>query len=98
MRLCAINDKQLDELFASVNQNPHQTLIGLRISETTFSSPSITELSTVLAALRKLREAITATSRKDAFARRAYFFMPGNPAIDVPMLMAWLMLSISDGV
>jgi hypothetical protein len=74
MRLCAINEKQLGELFASVNQNPHETLIGPKSTETTFSSPSITELSTVLAALRKLREAITATGRKDAFARRAYFF------------------------
>ncbi|KAF2644955.1 hypothetical protein P280DRAFT_514415 [Massarina eburnea CBS 473.64] len=45
-----------------------------RAAEAPFSSPSITELSTVLSALRKLREAITATGRKDAFARRAYFF------------------------
>ena len=37
-------------------------------------APSITELATVLAALRKLREAITASNRCDAFARRAYFF------------------------
>jgi hypothetical protein len=32
------------------------------------------ELSTILAALRKLREAITATSRRDHFAQRAYIF------------------------
>lgn len=37
-------------------------------------TPSIEELATVLAALRKLREAITASSRCDNFARRAYFF------------------------
>lgn len=36
--------------------------------------PSIDELSTVLAALRKLREAITASNRCDTFAKRAYFF------------------------
>ncbi|KAJ4378187.1 hypothetical protein N0V83_001021 [Neocucurbitaria cava] len=37
-------------------------------------TPSTKELSTVLAALRKLREAITASARADAFALRAYFF------------------------
>jgi hypothetical protein len=36
--------------------------------------PSIQELATVLASLRKLREAITASSRCDAFALRAYTF------------------------
>lgn len=37
-------------------------------------TPSIDELATVLASLRKLREAITASHRCDTFARRAYFF------------------------
>lgn len=37
-------------------------------------APSIQELATVLASLRKLREAITASSRSDAFALRAYTF------------------------
>ncbi|KAH7349049.1 hypothetical protein BKA66DRAFT_431898 [Pyrenochaeta sp. MPI-SDFR-AT-0127] len=37
-------------------------------------TPSIEELATVLAALRKLREAITASNRSDNFAQRAYFF------------------------
>ena len=37
-------------------------------------TPSMNELATVLAALRKLREAITASNRCDNFARRAYFF------------------------
>ncbi|KAF2852920.1 hypothetical protein T440DRAFT_23228 [Plenodomus tracheiphilus IPT5] len=37
-------------------------------------TPSINELATVLASLRKLREAITASDRCDAFALRAYFF------------------------
>ncbi|KAH8704464.1 hypothetical protein GQ44DRAFT_753189 [Phaeosphaeriaceae sp. PMI808] len=36
--------------------------------------PSLTELSTVLHSLRKLREAITATNRTDPFAKRAYYF------------------------
>jgi hypothetical protein len=38
------------------------------------SKLSAQELSTVLAALRKLREAVTASGRCDAFAHRAYFF------------------------
>lgn len=38
------------------------------------SQLSAQELSTVLAALRKLREAVTASGRADAFALRAYFF------------------------
>lgn len=84
MRLCAINEKQLDELFASVAPNAHPAPTSHAPSahrpgdshppRTLFSSPSMNELSTVLSALRKLREAITATSRKDAFACRAYFF------------------------
>jgi hypothetical protein len=37
-------------------------------------TPSINELATVLASLRKLREAITASNRSDAFALRAYTF------------------------
>jgi hypothetical protein len=89
MRLCAINEKQLSDLFASVSITPsnpaasaHSLLptaltnpiIDAQNVPNPFASPSITELSTVLAALRKLREAITATGRKDAFARRAYSF------------------------
>ncbi|KAH7088095.1 hypothetical protein FB567DRAFT_523672 [Paraphoma chrysanthemicola] len=38
------------------------------------TATSIHELETVLTALRKLREAITASSRTDVFARRAYYF------------------------
>jgi hypothetical protein len=95
MRLCAINEKQLSTLFASISLSPpttSNTLTSLGLPTTTsstttstvsddlpttspsFNSPSTNELYTVLAALRKLREAITATGRKDAFARRAYFF------------------------
>ncbi|EUC35107.1 hypothetical protein COCCADRAFT_35331 [Bipolaris zeicola 26-R-13] len=37
-------------------------------------APSIQELETVLSSLRKLREAITASSRSDSFALRAYTF------------------------
>lgn len=33
------------------------------------------ELSTILSAMRKLRESITATGRRDAFAQRAYVFI-----------------------
>ncbi|KAI4921860.1 hypothetical protein J4E90_000288 [Alternaria incomplexa] len=54
---------------ASTSTNtPHQP-----IPQKAFT-PSIQELSTVLASLRKLREAITASSRTDAFALRAYTF------------------------
>ncbi|CAI6339977.1 unnamed protein product [Periconia digitata] len=90
MRLCAINEKQLGTLFASISQAlNHDFLASLhlptpptsaatlndpRTPTAPFTSPPLTELSTVLAALRKLREAITASGRKDAFARRAYFF------------------------
>lgn len=90
MRLCAINEKQLSALFASVTLQdaPATTGLGLPIpthttvppadalptAPPTFSSPPINDLATVLSAFRKLREAITATGRKDAFARRAYFF------------------------
>ncbi|KAF2623607.1 hypothetical protein BU25DRAFT_400689 [Macroventuria anomochaeta] len=38
------------------------------------SKLSAQELSTVLSALRKLREGVTASGRADAFAHRAYFF------------------------
>lgn len=47
------------------------------------SKLSAQELATVLSALRKLREAVTASGRCDAFAHRAYFF-----AIHVSMLCA----------
>ncbi|KAF2445062.1 hypothetical protein P171DRAFT_521120 [Karstenula rhodostoma CBS 690.94] len=89
MRLCAINEKQLSALFASITLTdaPTTTPLGLPLPSAppappdalpsappTFNSPPINDLATVLSAFRKLREAITATSRKDAFARRAYFF------------------------
>ncbi|KAK3203390.1 hypothetical protein GRF29_112g1153178 [Pseudopithomyces chartarum] len=99
MRLCAINEKQLSMLFASITLTdpPATTGLGLPLPCTpaattelllsppstcdapptplpTFNSPPINDLSTVLSALRKLREAITASGRKDAFARRAYIF------------------------
>ena len=38
------------------------------------SKISAQELATVLSALRKLREGVTASGRTDAFAHRAYFF------------------------
>ncbi|KAJ4305436.1 hypothetical protein N0V90_000967 [Kalmusia sp. IMI 367209] len=85
MRLCAINEKQLADLFASMTltSTADTTFLGLPlIAEITdalptaksFNSPPMNDLARVLSAFRKLREAITATSRKDAFARRAYFF------------------------
>ncbi|ORX98772.1 hypothetical protein BCR34DRAFT_606836 [Clohesyomyces aquaticus] len=38
------------------------------------SNPSSSELPLILSSLRKLREAITATARRDHFAQRAYIF------------------------
>ncbi|KAJ4350255.1 uncharacterized protein N0V89_008876 [Didymosphaeria variabile] len=89
MRLCAINQKQLSTLFASITLNdaPSTNALGLPLptaasappdtlptSPPNFNSPPINDLATVLSAFRKLREAIIASGRKDAFARRAYFF------------------------
>jgi hypothetical protein len=45
-----------------------------RVPTRATTQPSIDELATVLQALRKLREAITASNRTDVFARRAYYF------------------------
>ena len=98
MRLCAINEKQLSALFASVTLTdaPTTTSLGLPLppaqptiapslhayapgdtaptAALPFDSPPMNDLHTVLSAFRKLREAITASGRKDAFARRAYVF------------------------
>lgn len=98
MRLCAINEKQLSTLFASVTLTNTSTTtdLGLPLPPVQsadapslhphppgdvastdilpFNSPPIDDLSTVLSAFRKLREAITASGRKDAFARRVYIF------------------------
>jgi hypothetical protein len=47
---------------------------GDRLPTRPAATTSIHELETVLTALRKLREAITASGRTDVFARRAYYF------------------------
>ncbi|KAF1978665.1 hypothetical protein BU23DRAFT_450177 [Bimuria novae-zelandiae CBS 107.79] len=81
MHLCVINEKQLSTLFASLTLTPAPTTTPLGLPLTPdappsqpFTSPPLADLATVLSAFRKLREAITATARKDAFARRVYFF------------------------
>ncbi|KAF2111777.1 hypothetical protein BDV96DRAFT_581773 [Lophiotrema nucula] len=78
MKFCAStpNTDDLSAHFASLNISPTST----SLTPTTIAppprtfTPTASELSTVLAALRKLREAITATGRKDQFAQRAYIF------------------------
>lgn len=53
---------------ANTEQQPTRSTIHNSVQ------PPINELATVLQALRKLREAITASNRTDVFARRAYYF------------------------
>jgi len=99
MKLCALNRRDLDSLFASANPDPQPTALAASLSNLSLSkhapaaapkpaplsglnSPGLVaasqlsaqELATVLSALRKLREGVTASGRADAFAHRAYFF------------------------
>jgi hypothetical protein len=90
MKLCALNREALDGLFASISSTKGaahdvtSAFSGLGLGASRHApagatapnarQPSIDELGTVLQALRKLREAITASNRTDAFARRAYYF------------------------
>jgi exonuclease VII large subunit len=86
MKFCAAstNGEDLSSQFASLNLNststslspastPTQAAIPILTPRST-NLPSASELASVLSALRKLREAITATARRDQFAQRAYIF------------------------
>lgn len=88
MQLCARSDgEQLDKLFAQVSRNlvitPKPTPAPARPANNNISSSKRdptdrepnAELSLILAAMRKLREAIVATHRRDSFAQRAYIFI-----------------------
>lgn len=81
-KLSRSNDTSMSASFSSLalskhappeHQSTNTTTTNPTIPRNAFK-PSIDELATVLAALRKLREAITASNRCDNFARRAYFF------------------------
>ncbi|KAL6711195.1 hypothetical protein ACN47E_005726 [Coniothyrium glycines] len=72
------SDTSLNASFSSLSLSKHAPKSPAPATTESIPSnalkPSIDELSTVLAALRKLREAITASNRCDTFARRAYYF------------------------
>lgn len=85
LKLCADtgSSAELDKRFASMSlstESERQTLEGHtrqfanKTSEQTSSQPS-PELAVIIMAMRKLREAIVATSRMDEFAQRAYLFI-----------------------
>lgn len=84
MRFCATAGRgnALDQAFASLtiqdgrpndaipsSQAPHNLMESMQTPQTS------KELSTIMLAMRKTREAIVATSRTDAFALRAYLFI-----------------------
>ncbi|KAF2871852.1 hypothetical protein BDV95DRAFT_27448 [Massariosphaeria phaeospora] len=78
MKFCASssNGDDLARQFAALL--PHDFFLGASDAKPPpISQPSnhpVGELSAIIAALRRLREAITATARKDQFAMRAYIF------------------------
>jgi hypothetical protein len=87
MKFCASSSSgpELDKLFASLSitstsltsPSPSPSLPSTQPQTypaiPTTRAPA-TELAAILNALRKLREAITATARRDQFAQRAYIF------------------------
>ncbi|KAF2747968.1 hypothetical protein M011DRAFT_401002 [Sporormia fimetaria CBS 119925] len=82
MRFCAStnNTSDLDASFASLSLSSTASTKQFQSSNPELNhqrplnpSPS-NDLPAILNALRKLREAITATARKDVFAQRAYIF------------------------
>ena len=83
MKFCAAstNGDDLDAQFASLSLQTVSFSLSssaspdaVPIPATRSFNPSTAELTIILSALRKLREAITATGRKDQFAQRAYIF------------------------
>ncbi|KAK4227443.1 hypothetical protein QBC38DRAFT_477840 [Podospora fimiseda] len=60
---------------AGDRDNLHQKFSQLQISpSSTSSTPSQTDISLILSSLRKLREAIVASKRRDAFSSQVYLF------------------------
>ncbi|MCJ1244768.1 hypothetical protein MMC30_001968 [Trapelia coarctata] len=86
MQFCAAAgraDDALDKAFASLSLDkpglefPSQSTVSVSTiaSEKTNDVASTKELSTLLFSMRKLREALVASSRTDTFAQRAYVFI-----------------------
>lgn len=83
MKFCAssTNGDELDKQFASLSLSSTSLTVSSSSSANTVHlqaarplNASSGELPAILAALRKLREAIIATGRRDQFAQRAYIF------------------------
>ncbi len=84
MQFCAAAGRSnaLDQAFESLSihdVNPNGGLSSSQVLHETILSEKIpqisVELSTIMLAMRKIREAIVATSRTDLFALRAYLFI-----------------------
>lgn len=85
MQFCATAGRRndaLDQAFASLTiqgGQPNDALSSFQAphnpTESTQTPHTSKELSTIMLAMRKTREAIVATSRTDAFALRAYLFI-----------------------
>ncbi|MCJ1396878.1 hypothetical protein MMC11_000068 [Xylographa trunciseda] len=86
MQFCAAagrHDDALDKAFASLSLDTVDRKIvpggalppGGAISSLTVNETSSTELAVLTMSMRKLREAIVASSRTDTFAQRAYVFI-----------------------
>ena len=66
-------DDSLVDAFATLSVKKGEVNINNTSSKT--SSQDVRELSTIIMAMRKIREAIVASSRTDGFARKAYMFI-----------------------
>ena len=86
MQFCAAagrEDDALDKAFASLSlerpgfESPSESSlsVSITVSEKTNDATSPKELSTLLFSMRKLREALVASSRTDTFSQRAYVFI-----------------------
>ncbi|KAI9734686.1 MAG: hypothetical protein M1834_002288 [Cirrosporium novae-zelandiae] len=88
MKFCASHGSNerphgLDKAFASLSLVPEPSALATTIVDLKASTSSIptlenitsAELSTIMMAMRKLREAIVASGRTDVFAQRAYVFI-----------------------
>lgn len=67
-------DDSLSDSFATLSLGNGEVNIKSEKPSKT-ETQSVRELSTIMMAMRKLREAIVATSRTDAFAQKAYLFI-----------------------
>ncbi|MCJ1225964.1 hypothetical protein MMC12_002613 [Toensbergia leucococca] len=83
MQFCAVDRKgdTLDKAFASLSlggfdtERPSQPTKLPDTTESRHQAENVQELSTIMLAMRKLREAIVASSRTDSFAQQSYIFI-----------------------